>query len=103
MSAGTRRTRVRQSLLRPLLILGGERELVLGSGMIAAMLIFSLGDLVLAGVGIAFWVVSLIVFQRMAKNDPQLLRVYVRHLNKKIYYPAQSHWNAPEPIIKKQQ
>lgn len=97
------RTRVRQSLLRPLLILGGERELVFGSGMLAAILVFSLGDLKLAAIGAGFWFLSLIAFQRMAKHDPQMLRVYIRHLNKKIFYPAHPHATAPEPIVKKNQ
>ncbi len=94
---------MRQSLLRPLLLMGGERELVFGSGLIAAMLIFSMGDLKLAAIGVAFWLFSLFVFQRMAKADPQLLRVYVRHVNKKIYYPAQPHVTALEPQPKKHQ
>ena len=100
---GPVKTRVRQSLLRPLLVLGGERQLVFASGMIAAILAFALGDLVLAAIGIAFWLVSLVVFQRMAKHDPQLSRVYIRHVNKKIFYPAQPHVTALEPEPKRHQ
>jgi len=100
---GPNRTRVRQSLLRPLLVLGGERELVFASGMIAAVLAFALGDLFLAAIGIGFWFVALFVFQRMAKHDPQLTRVYIRHVNKKIYYPARPHVGALEPEPKKHQ
>ncbi len=98
-----RRTRVRQSLLRPLLVLGGERELVFASGMIAAILAFSLGDLVLAAIGIAFWLLALFLLQRMAKHDPQLSRVYIRHVNKRTFYPAAPHLSAPEPEPKKHQ
>ncbi len=97
------RTSVRQSLLRPLLALGGERELVFASGMVAAILAFSLGDLVLAGIGLAFWLVALFVLQRMAKHDPQLSRVYIRHVNKKTFYPAAAHLSAAEPEPKKHQ
>jgi type IV secretory pathway TrbD component len=97
------RTRVRQSLLRPMLVLGGERELVFASGMIAAILALAFGDLVLAAIGIGFWLVILVVLQRMAKHDAQLSRVYVRHLNKKVYYPALPHVTALEPIVKKHQ
>jgi type IV secretory pathway TrbD component len=100
---GPQRTQVRQSLLRPLLILGGERELVFASGMVAAILALSLGDLMLALLGIAFWLVALFVLQRMGKFDPQLSRVYVRHANKKIFYPAAAHLTAPEPEPKKHQ
>ncbi|HTJ27569.1 MAG TPA: conjugal transfer protein TrbD [Candidatus Limnocylindria bacterium] len=94
---------MRQSLLRPLLMLGAERELVLASGMIAAMLAFAMGDLVLAAIGVGFWLAALVVLQRMAKHDPQLSRVYVRHVNKKIFYPAAAHVSASEPEAKKHQ
>ncbi len=94
---------MRQSLVRPLLMLGAERELVLASGMISVILVITLGNLVLAAIGVAFWIISLFVFQRMAKADPQLLRVYVRHVNKKIYYPSQAHFCAAEPEPKKHQ
>ncbi len=67
------------------------------------MLIFALGSLVLAAIGVAFWLVSLMVLQRMAKHDSQLSRTYIRHLNKKIYYPAQPHIVALEPEPKKHQ
>ncbi len=100
---GPSRTRVRQSLLRPMLMLGAERELVLASGMIAAMLAFALDNLVLAAIGVGFWLVALVVLQRMAKHDPQLSRVYVRHVNKKIYYPATAHVGASEPEPKRHQ
>lgn len=97
------RTRVRQSLLRPMLVLGGERELVFTSGMLAATLVLAFGDLVLAAVGIAFWIVVLFLLQRMAKHDPQLSRVYIRHLNKRVFYPAHAHLTAAEPEVKRQQ
>jgi type IV secretion system protein VirB3 len=90
-------------MLRPLLVLGGERELVMASGMIAAILAFTLGDLILAAVGVGFWLLSLLVLQRMAKHDPQLSRIYVRHVNKKIFYPASGHLTAFEPEPKKNQ
>lgn len=97
------RTRVRQSLLRPLLILGAERELVLGSGMLAAILIFSLNNLLLGVVGVVFWIVSLAAFQRMAKIDVQMTKIYVRHVNRKIYYPARAHVSALPSLQKKHQ
>jgi type IV secretory pathway TrbD component len=86
-----------------MLVLGAERELVFGSGMIAAMLAFSFGNIVFAGVGVGFWVVSLVVLQRMAKHDAMLSRVYMRHLNKKIFYPAAAHLTASEPPPRKHQ
>lgn len=97
------RSAVRQSLLRPQLVLGGERTLVLASGMIAAVLIFSLGSVAIGAVGVAFWLLALAVLQRMAKHDPELSRVYVRHVNKRVYYPAHPHISALDPEIKRNQ
>ena len=97
------RTTIRRSLLRPQLILGGERELVFMSGMLAAIMIFSLGNIVTGAIGVIFWGACLAVFQRMAKYDPQLTKVYVRHVNKKLFYPARPHWSALEPEPKKHQ
>jgi type IV secretion system protein TrbD len=94
---------IHQSLLRPLLVFGGERELVLGSGLIAAVLIFSLGSFLMIAIGAIFWLVSLAALQRVAKMDPEFSRVYRRHLNRKVYYPAQAHISAIDPIIHRQQ
>ncbi len=71
--------------------------------MIAAILAFSLGDILLAAIGIAFWLLSLFVLQRMAKHDPQLSRVYLRHAKTKTFYPAAPHLSAVEPEPKKHQ
>jgi type IV secretion system protein VirB3 len=97
------RSPIRKSLLRPLLVLGGERELVMASGMLTAILVFSVANPVAAGIGIVFWVASLAAFARMAKADPQMLKVYIRHVNKKLYYPARPHYTAVDPEIKKHQ
>ena len=100
----TQRTRVRQSLLRPLLIFGAERELVFATGMVTAVLVMALiSELAFAGVAIVFWAITLFALQRMAKNDPQMSQIYIRHLNKKIYYPAAPHLSALEPEPKKHQ
>jgi len=97
------RNPIRRSLLRPLLVLGGERELVMASGMIAAILIFSVSNLVAGIIGVSFWLISVAIFGRMAKHDPQLSKVYIRHVNKKIFYPARAHFTAADPEIKKHQ
>jgi hypothetical protein len=40
---------------------------------------------------------------RMAKHDEQLSKVYIRHVNRKTYYPASSHFTALEPQPRKHQ
>ncbi|HZZ65953.1 MAG TPA: conjugal transfer protein TrbD [Candidatus Baltobacteraceae bacterium] len=98
-----RLTPVRQSLCRPMLLAGAERELVVATGMIAAILIFALGHLITTVAGIALWLVCFVVLQRMAKYDPHLSRVFIRHMNKRPYYPAAAGFNAPAPKVMKHQ
>ena len=97
------RTPVRQSLLRPHLLFGSERELVLAVGMLSLMCGFSAGFSWLILLPIAFFAGSMAVLPRMAKHDPQLSKVYIRHVNRKTYYPASSHFTALEPQPRKHQ
>jgi type IV secretory pathway TrbD component len=97
------KTPVRQSLLRPHLIFGGERELVLASGMLCLMAVYAIQISWLVIVPILGEVAVLAILPRMAKSDPQLSKVYIRHVNKKIYYPAAPHFTAIEPELKKHQ
>lgn len=78
------------SLIRPILLMGAERELVLISAIIAAVLVMSLERPLFAVVGVAFWALTVAALQRAAKNDPMLSRVYLRHTRYRSYYSAQS-------------
>jgi type IV secretion system protein TrbD len=78
------------SLIRPILLMGCERELVLSSAIIAAVLVLSLERLVFTIAGVVFWSLSLAALQRAAKADPQFSRVYLRHVRYRAYYAAQS-------------
>jgi type IV secretion system protein TrbD len=82
------------SLIRPILLMGAERELVLVSAIIAAVLVMSLERLLFTVVGVVFWALSLAALQRAAKNDPLLSRVYLRHTRYRGYYSAQSRATA---------
>lgn len=94
---------IHQSFLRPLLMLGAERELVILSAILSAMLVFSLANVYFAGLGILFWLSSVALFQRLAKIDPQISRVYVRHVRYRNYYPASGHPRAQAPEVRPQQ
>ncbi len=82
------------SLIRPILLMGAERELALVSGIIAAVLVMSLGRIVFTIAGVVFWSLSLAVLQKAAKADPQFSRVYLRHTRYRAYYAAQSSVSA---------
>ena len=85
---------VHASLMRPILLMGAERELLLTSGVIAAVLVLSLQQLLFTVVGVVFWSLSLAALQRAAKADPQFSRVYLRHARYRAYYAAQSRVSA---------
>jgi len=93
---GPRRTPIHVSLTRPLLLGGAERELVLANGTIIAALLF----------GVGFHWASLTVaallataghwgLRRAAGHDPQLSRIYLRHIRYQDFYPAQAAVQAP--------
>src|SRR5438874_9256322 len=95
-----RRAPIHLSLTRPLLLAGAERELVLVNGTIIAALVFGVGfhwasltmAILLGTVG--HWGLT-----RAAKHDPQLSRVYVRHIRYQEYYPARAAVQAPPAYV----
>jgi len=97
---GPRRTPIHPSLARPLLLAGAERELVLANGTLIAALIFGVGfhwasitvAVLLATVG--HWGLT-----RAAKHDPQMSRIYVRHIRYQEYYPARADVHAPPGYV----
>ena len=81
---------IRRAGNRENLFMGGDRELVMFSGLLAGALIFTAQQLFAAGFGIVFWFSMLFVLRLMAKSDPKLRHVYLRHRRYKAYYPARS-------------
>jgi type IV secretion system protein TrbD len=90
MSEELRRTPLMTSLTRPHLVLGGERELVLLSGIFAFALMITTMNPVFAAMALLVWCGALWALRRMAKADPQLSRVYVRAVRHRSYYPPRS-------------
>jgi len=72
------------------LFMGGDRELVMFSGLLAFALIFSAQELRATVIGLLLWFGALFACRLMAKSDPQLRFVYLRHRKYKPYYPAHS-------------
>ncbi len=84
---------IHQSLHRHAHVLGAERELVMTSALIA--LLVGIGGLTAVSIvsGILFWVASVFVLRRMAKADPILSKVWLRHIKQQEFYPARtSRW-----------
>ena len=87
---------IHQSLSRPLLLAGAERAPAIANWITAAAIFFggglhwytvaTSGLLVTAG----HWALV-----RAAKFDPQLSRVYIRHIRYQVYYPPRASIFAP--------
>lgn len=84
-----RRTPIRRVLHRHNLLLGGERELVLCTLIACGALIVAMNTVAIVG-GVLIWAASIPLLRWMAKADPQMSRVFIRHLKYRGYYPARS-------------
>ncbi len=81
---------IRRAGNRDNLFMGGDRELVMFSGLLAFALIFSAQELRATVVGVVLWFGSLFVLRFMAKSDPKMGFVFLRHRRYKAYYPPRS-------------
>ncbi len=79
---------IHQSSINPMLVLGGERNLVLMLGVLAGIFIFSLAQLWAAVIGIILWVFGTWGLAQLAKYDPILSKTGKRSIQYKKYYPA---------------
>ncbi|CCO24012.1 Conjugal transfer TrbD family protein [Maridesulfovibrio hydrothermalis AM13 = DSM 14728] len=81
---------IHKSLNRKILVMGGDRELVMLSALIA--LVLGVGGMTIPSglAGLTFWTISLFIFQKMAKEDQQMFQIWLRHRKQQDYYPARS-------------
>jgi len=88
---------IRQSLLRPELVMGGEREPVMCSALFAILTGTSgaaSGQFMTIGLALAFYFGAVILFRRLAKADPAMTKVWRRHIAYRHFYAAGSpYWN----------
>ena len=86
-------TRIHRALSRPNLLMGADRELVLVTGLASVILIFVVLTWVSALFGLAVWTVIVGLLRMMAKADPLMRRVYLRHITYRPHYrPTSSPW-----------
>lgn len=90
LSSSLTRSRIHRALSRPNLLMGADRELVLLSGLAAVILIFVVLTWYAALCGIALWLIAVAVLRMMAKADPLMRRVYLRHIAYRPIYRATS-------------
>lgn len=88
-----RRTPLHRALYRPTLLMGGEREPVLVTGIIAGTLIVVVMTWPATLIGLVTWFFCLWALRRMGKADPYMSKVYLRQLKYQGYYaPRSRHW-----------
>ncbi|WP_367607888.1 conjugal transfer protein TrbD [Legionella sp. W05-934-2] len=81
---------IRRSGNRPSLFMGGDRELVMFSGLLSAILVFAALNWLAFICGTAMWFLSLKGLRMMAKADPLMRAIYLRQRRYQSYYPARS-------------
>ena len=87
------RSRIHRALSRPNHMMGADRELVLLTGLATAILIFVVLTWFSALFGIAIWIVVIGALRIMAKADPMMRQVYVRHIGyRPSYRPTSTPW-----------
>lgn len=88
-----RHTPIHQSLHRHNLVLGAERELAMSSALIA-LLVGIGGVTVISGIAaFMFWIAAIFVLRRMARADPLMSKVWMRHVKQQDLYSAKaSRW-----------
>lgn len=79
------------------MILGGERELVLFSALVAGGIAAASLNLVALIAGALIWGLCMYGLRRMAKADPIMSKIYVRQRKYADYYAAYSRpWRKGE-------
>ena len=93
LGSSLQRTRIHRALSRPNLLMGADRELVLVTGLASIILIFVVLTWISALFGLAVWSMIVGLLRMMAKADPLMRRVYLRHITYRPHYrPTSSPW-----------
>lgn len=85
---GKRYTRMYRALYQPILVMGGERDLVLFSGLICGGTAINSLTWLNIVVSVILWTLAIAALRAMAKSDPQMSKIYVRSLRYAAFYPA---------------
>jgi len=75
---------------RAMLFAGGDRELMLSNLMVWLILAFTSLDAVAIALSLIMCFLLTWLLRVMAKSDPQMRHVYLRHIRYRAYYPARS-------------
>ena len=90
-----------QSLTKPILILGGERENVILLACISLSLCAAGRDIVSLILALLIWSVGIVVSKLTAKVDPWATKIFLRALLYHDFYYAREKINTPKSILKR--
>ena len=91
---------IHASLLRPSLLAGGERELVILNAIIAAVLIFGVGGMMGIVMGAVIWTAVQFALVQLAKRDPQFRQIFARQIHQQKVYYAAAHPDALQQLTR---
>ena len=84
---------IHRALSRPNHLMGADRELVLLTGLATVILIFVVLTWFSVLLGIAIWIAVVGILRIMAKADPMMRQIYLRHIGyRPTYRPTSSPW-----------
>ncbi|MCY0150740.1 conjugal transfer protein TrbD [Hoeflea sp. G2-23] len=87
------RSPIHRALSRSNHLMGADRELVLLTGLATVILIFVVLTWFSVLLGIAIWIAVVGILRIMAKADPMMRQVYLRHIGyRPTYRPTSSPW-----------
>jgi type IV secretion system protein VirB3 len=81
---------IHASVHRPRTILGGDRELVILVGLIAAIFIFAMLTWWSITLGAVLWPAGVFILARLGREDILMRQVYLRHVKYRAFYPAKA-------------
>ncbi len=85
-----REVKFHESANRHNLIMGGEREWVLLSALVAVILVALIQTWWSTALGLGLWFLSVAILKRMGKADPIMSKIMFKHFQYRDYYPGQS-------------
>lgn len=97
---GLRKTPFNRALYRPHLLLGGERTPMIVVIAAAGILIWNSWNIIGFITGVLILLFGVFALREMAKKDPFMIGIYMRHKKYRPYYPA---FSRPWRVVKKGQ
>jgi type IV secretion system protein VirB3 len=94
-------TPILQSLTRPILILGGERENIVLLACLSLSLCTAGRDVLSVVLAIVIWIIGSIASKLTAKTDPWATKIFLRSLAYQDFYCAREKINTPKCILKR--